>query len=131
MIVYCSRDLIFATKISSTAQELGVLTRPARDRDTLLQRLDQVDDGRQNGPVAAVLMDLEMGGLALEMLHLIKEHDPGTPVIAFGSHVATELLQAARTAGANYVMPRSQFVVQLPTFLTRFGTGQDEIPDAP
>ena len=45
----------------------------------------------------------------------------GVPVVAFGSHVAVTVLEAAHARGADFVMPRSQFTANLPTILERFG----------
>jgi hypothetical protein len=38
-------------------------------------------------------------------------------VIAFGAHVQTGLLEAARAAGCDEVLPRSRFSAQLPELL--------------
>ena len=61
MIVYCCADLIFSTKVASTCEALGVVSRPARDVGMLRKRLDRVEDGKANGAVAAVMVDLEAG----------------------------------------------------------------------
>jgi len=42
-------------------------------------------------------------------------------VVAFGSHVAAEVLQAARQRGADFVMPRSMFSASLPALLEKLG----------
>ena len=121
MIVYCCEDLIFATKIRSTAEALGVETRPVRDSQMLRYRLERIDDGRPNDPVSALMLDLGLGETGLSLLEQVKRHDPNIPVIAFGSHVATELLEDARRRGAEFVFPRSTFVSRLPDLLERFG----------
>lgn len=121
MIVYCCSDLIFATKIRSTAESLGVPSRPARDVQALERRLDRVDDGKLNDPVTAVMVDMDLGETALQLIAAAKAHATRPPVIAFGSHVATELLQSARERGADFVMPRGQFTATLPALLERFG----------
>jgi len=121
MIVYCSNDLIFATKIGSTAEAIGVAARPARDEQKLVARLRQVDDGRLNQPVTGVVIDLAQGDQAIALLRQVKEHDTNIPVIAFGSHVEVALLESARSNGADFVMPRSQFTAQLPALLERLG----------
>jgi hypothetical protein len=41
-------------------------------------------------------------------------------VLAFGSHVMTDLLQAARDRGADFVMSRGAFTSNLPDILDRF-----------
>lgn len=121
MIIYCCPDLIFATKIRSTAEALGVPSRPARDSEALQKRLDRVDDGKLNEPVTGILIDLEMGQAGLALLEQAKRHDLTIPVVAFGSHVATDILHAAREKGADFVMPRSMFTANLPSILERMG----------
>lgn len=124
MIVYCCADLIFSTKIRSTADALGATTRPVRDAEMLRKRLDRVDDGKPNDPVTALMLDLDTGDAGLTMIEQVKAHDAAIPVVAFGSHVATELLHDARQRGADFVMPRSQFTASLPDLVQRFGITQ-------
>ncbi len=128
MIVYCCADLIFATKIRSTAEALEAVSRPVRDAEMLRKRLDRVDDGKPNDPVTAVMVDLDTGEAGLDLIGQTKTHDATLPVVAFGSHVATELLHSARERGADFVMPRSQFTANLPELVRRFGaeTGTGE-----
>jgi hypothetical protein len=50
-------------------------------------------------------------------------------VVAYGSHVDTATLRAAREAGCDVVLPRSKFVEELPTALPTWlapRTGGDE-----
>ncbi len=116
MVIYCCSDLIFATKVRSTAEALGVATRPVRDATMLQKRLDCVEDGKLNDPVTGVLIDLDVPEAA-ELIRQVKAHDAGVPVVAFGSHVATDVLQNAGEAGADAVLPRSAFTAQLPQLL--------------
>jgi len=117
MIVYCCSELIFATKVRSTAEALGVTSRPVRNAEMLTARLDQVDDGKPNAPVAAVFLDLETGDHALDLLTQAKAHDPALPVIVFASHVLTDLLLAAQQRGADQVLTKGAFSTQLPDLL--------------
>lgn len=116
MIVYACSDLIFATRIGSTAEALGIVTRPTRDADKLAARLDRVEDGKANDPVDAVLVDLDLGDAGIALIRQAVEHPSEPVVIAFGAHVATELLQQAAEAGAK-VMTRGSFTGQLPQLL--------------
>lgn len=122
MIVYCCADLIFSTKVRSTAEALGVVSRPVRDADMLRKRLEQVDDGKPNAAVSVLMVDLDAGESGLAMIEQAKAHNAALPVIAFGSHVATEMLHNARQRGADFVMPRGQFTATLPDLVQRFGT---------
>jgi hypothetical protein len=121
MIVACCTDLIFATKIRSTAAHLGIPFRPANSKAAIADRLHRVSDGKLNEPVTGVLVDLDMGETALAVIEEVKGHWPGVTVVAFGSHVAVEVLQAARERGCDVVMPRSQFTAKLPELLTKYG----------
>lgn len=118
MIVYCCADLIFATKVRSTAESLGLASRPARDAAMLANRLNRVDDGKGCDAVTGVVIDLDVPEAAA-LVRQVKAHDAALPVVAFGSHVATAVLDAARDAGADAVLPRSAFTLQLPQLLTR------------
>ncbi len=125
MIVYCCADLIFATKVRSTADALGLPSRPARDAGMLLARLDRVDDGKVNDAVRLVVVDLEREG-GIDLIRLAATHDSTAgdarpEVVAFGPHVMTEALRAAQEAGAGTVMTRGAFTAQLPAILQQAG----------
>lgn len=128
MIVYCCTDLLFATKVRSTAEALDVVSRPVRNAEMLQKRLDRVDDGKPNDAVRALFIDLEApveGGDVMDLIRMAKaprsegESSP-VEVIAFASHVAVELLQAAPKAGANGVFTRGAFTQQLPELLAKY-----------
>ena len=121
MIVYCCADLMYATKIRSTCESLGVVSRPARNAEMLQARLEQIDDGKPNAPIAAVLIDLDLGEDALPLIQQVKAHSPGVPVIAWGPHVLVDLLEAAQQAGADPVMARGAFTAQLPGIIEHIG----------
>jgi len=119
MIVYCCEDLLFATKIRSTADELGIGARPARNAEALGDRLNQIDDGKLSEPVMGVAVDLALGDVALTLIEQAKAHAAAPLVVAFGSHVATQLLESAAERGADFVLPRSAFTASLPQILDR------------
>lgn len=119
MIVYACTDLIFASKVGSTAKALNVGARPTRNSDALQARLDQVDDGKLNEPVTGVIVDLGLADTAMQLIHLAKSHHAQPTVVAFGSHVDTDALRGARDAGADFVMPRSAFTQSLPELVER------------
>ncbi|MEM9021262.1 MAG: hypothetical protein AAGC44_11905 [Planctomycetota bacterium] len=121
MIVYCCADLIFATKVRSTCEALGVVSRPARNAEMLQKRLDRIDDGKPNDAVSLILVDLEIGEDALSLIELAKVHGQAPPVIAWGPHVATRLLELAGQKGADQVMARGAFTAQLPQIVQQYG----------
>ena len=102
MIVYAAADLIWASKIKATADSVGVPCRPARSLEMLEARLKDCQ-------VSALLVDLDKGDEALELIRRAKvprEGEPTVRVVAWGPHVAKDLLQAARDAGADEVLTR-------------------------
>jgi DNA-binding NarL/FixJ family response regulator len=72
-----------------------------------------IDQARLQRP-RCVLVDLSFPGLDLPAL-LGELAGAGSPrVVAYGSHVDTATLRAARQAGCDPVLPRSKFVEDLP-----------------
>jgi hypothetical protein len=118
MIVYCTNDLMFASKIAAECQAADVPVRPARTLDMLRARLDRVDDGKANHPVSVVFIELTRDD-ALAFIRLCHSHPDRPGVVAFGPHVETERLAAAREAGADEVLTRGAFTQQLPTLIRR------------
>jgi CheY-like chemotaxis protein len=104
-----SDDLLFTSRITGTARDLGLRVVPARSADAL------VELARRECP-AGVLVDLANPGLDLPALLGRLEEACGTRprVVAYGSHVDAATLRAARTAGCDPVLPRSKFVDDLP-----------------
>lgn len=119
MIVYCCQDLLFATKIRTTAEAIDIPCRPARDEQALQNRLDQVEDGKLNEAVTGVVVDLALEDTATALIRLAAAHDSRPQIAAFGSHVDTDMLQSASENGAHFVMPRSSFTANLPEILQR------------
>lgn len=105
-------DIFFLAKIQQAARQLGVTVESAAP-DAVQERL--ASDG-----VRAILLDLNhKSGKALAALQGLRDN-PATrpvPVVAFLSHVQTDLAQAARAAGCQRVMARSAFSQQLPALL--------------
>jgi len=101
-------DLIFTSRISSTARAQNLESKSARSVEQLTELL------RQQVP-SCVILDLANPGLKIENLTAqLRKECPSPPrVVAFGSHVDTGSLQAAREAGCNVVLPRSKFSEQL------------------
>ncbi len=112
MSVVCCvvNDLIFATKIRSTAAALGVDVAIVRDRAAMLALLDDA---------ATVILDLNLDGDdAVDLIRLARARPSPPRIVAYCAHVDTDLAAAAEEAGADTVMPRSKFVAALPEILT-------------
>lgn len=108
-------DLIFTSRITGEARALGLTVKSARSLEQLL------DIAQQETP-SCVLVDLAFPGLVLPELfqRLGEACNPSPRVVAYGSHVDTESLRAARLAGCDPVLPRSKFVEELPRALPQW-----------
>lgn len=73
-------------------------------------------------PGAAMVVDLDLGDLAIELIALAVRSG-SVRVVAFGPHVATDALAAAREAGAHTVLARGAFATRLPQILTDLAGG--------
>ncbi len=117
MILYLAADLLWASKIKATAEALGLACRPVRTLDMLEARL--ADSG-----VTALLVDLDKGEEAIQLVTRLKgpaatDGERAVRVVAFGPHVAKDLLQRARDAGANDVLTRGALEHNLEDVLVR------------
>ncbi|MCG8409609.1 MAG: hypothetical protein MI923_30755 [Phycisphaerales bacterium] len=116
--VTVTTDLIFSTKISSTAKALQMDARAVSNADALAAVLEESD-------VSVVMVDMSLGEKAGEALRCAAGHARSPATVAFYSHVQAELREAAEVAGAQHVMPRSQFSEQLPVLLAKYGDRDD------
>ncbi len=114
-------DLFFQAKLVETAKLTGITLETAATGEQLLK-------AAAANPAALVIVDLNARQGALNAVEqLCKENlqpaarsnGPGNPrrVIAFLSHVQTELAERARAAGCQDVMPRSKFTQNLAAIL--------------
>lgn len=110
MLLYAAADLIWATKIKGVADALGLAARPVRTMDMLEARLSELPPGGEGG-VVALLVDLDKGDDALALVRRVKGDAAtrGVRVLAWGPHVAKDLMQQAREAGADDVLTRGAF----------------------
>jgi CheY-like chemotaxis protein len=105
-------DLFFQAKILETAKHLGIAVRTATTSDALLAEI-----AKQTPKL--VIVDLNARGTPLQAIEKVRAGHPGLPLIAFLSHVQTDLAQQARAAGCTQVLPRSQFTRDLATILAQ------------
>jgi DNA-binding NarL/FixJ family response regulator len=106
-------DLFFQAKLHETARLTGIELETAATGEQLLK-------AAAGSPAALVIVDLNARQGALDALEqLCRADGPGEPrrVIAFLSHVQTELAGRARAAGCQEVMPRSKFTQNLAAIL--------------
>jgi DNA-binding NarL/FixJ family response regulator len=104
-----SDDLIDASRVTATARAADAAFLQVRSVNALLQQ------ARSDAP-ACVIVDLHFPELDVaELAHELGALDPKPQLIGYGSHVDAARLRAARQAGCDLVMPRSQFFDLLST----------------
>jgi DNA-binding NarL/FixJ family response regulator len=102
-------DLFFQMKLAETAKHLGVEVKVATSTDALLPLLEPAPK--------LVIVDLNSRSQPLTAIERVRAAQNGIRVIAFLSHVQTELAAQARAAGCDEVMPRSAFTQNLAAIL--------------
>lgn len=117
MVLYSAADLVWATRIKSLADDMGIPCRPARNEKMLRDRLADSD-------VRTVLVDLEAPDQADQIFSVLRgetagEREKAIRIIAWGPHVAVDALSAARLSGADEVLTRGAFANTLPTLLAK------------
>ena len=114
-----SRDLIFTSKVTGTARALGHQVMTAGHAALATVMIEQWHP-------RVVFVDLAAGDLAgPAALLAFQGLAPGTPFVAFGSHVDTAALAAAAAAGCDPVLPRSRFSAELPELIRRYLDGAE------
>jgi CheY-like chemotaxis protein len=117
-------DLFFQAKVRETAKRTGVTIETTTTGEQLLKAAEA-------SPDALILVDLNARQGALDAVVRLcaetsrgdrpagPEDGPDNPrrVIAFLSHVQTDLAERARAAGCQDVMPRSKFTQNLAEIL--------------
>lgn len=103
-------DLIFRTKITSTAASLGADVVVAGSAEMLQAALSA-------GRPRLVIVDLDAAGDVMEAIRCARATAPAAQLLAYASHVQADRMAAARAAGAQEVLARSAFVQRLPAML--------------
>jgi PleD family two-component response regulator len=110
MILAAVDDLLFRSKIRATAKQVGVDVAFARTADEVLTQV------REHKPTHAIF-DLNSGKTdPVRVIGLLKA-ESSVRTIAFASHVHVDLIDAAKAAGADQVLPRSAFAAHLADIL--------------
>jgi PleD family two-component response regulator len=113
MILAVLDDLMFTSKIKTTASGLGVSVTFARSAESALAEM------RKTTP-DLVILDLNNARTnPLAIVAAMKEDAALASVrtVGYASHVMTDLIDAARRAGVSEVLPRSAFTQQLANIL--------------
>jgi CheY-like chemotaxis protein len=110
-------DLLFRSKISETADALGVEAAFPRSPKKLIEAL-------RASPPDLLILDLNSARFEpLELLRTVKSDSAlqNVTTVGFLSHVQGDLALAARESGCDRVMARSAFVENLPRVLSGVG----------
>jgi DNA-binding NarL/FixJ family response regulator len=107
------RDLFFRAKIDAVAAVVGTEVEYASSLDAAVVRCAAMHP-------STIFTDLSDATFpALETLEQIRAAAPNARVIGFASHVDLKSLKAAREAGYEMTLSRSEFTAQLPDLLKR------------
>jgi PleD family two-component response regulator len=115
MILAVLDDLMFTSKIRTTASQLGVTVAFARSREGALTALH----GER-----PTLVILDLNSVRVEPIGIVADMKADAALadiatIGFASHVQTAVIEEARAAGVTEVMARSAFTQRLPELLSR------------
>lgn len=114
-VVLLCDDLLFGSKVTATGRAHGIPVAVARTPAAAVAKAAEA---------ACVIVDLHLDGLNLQAwLGELRATRP-VRVVGFGSHVDVETLKAARRAGCDLVMPKSQFTAELEDKLKEWAQGE-------
>ncbi len=118
-----SDDMIFSSRITGTAQALGLKMIVVKTAHDLAGQAQEIVP-------TCIIIDLSHPGLQMdELIRSLKDACSPVPrVVAYGSHVDAATLRAARNAGCDVVLPRSQFVEELPRRLSHWLSSKGSSP---
>jgi len=108
-------DIFFQARIGTTAKQVGVQLKTFGTAEALVNAAAAEAEAQPE----LIVIDLNARADALGALKQLRAAGNQTPVIAFLSHVQTELAESARAAGCTEVMPRSKFTQELAEILGR------------
>ncbi len=122
-ILLLSKDLMITSRVAGVAKQQGVACQIAESVEELLET---------SPPESCwAILDLECPSLelpaAVQSLQDLQPR-PGR-IIAFGPHVKTQLLEAARRAGCDLVLTRGQFDRQITNLLRGQFDERADLPD--
>jgi CheY-like chemotaxis protein len=96
--------------VAETAKHLGVELKVATNNDAFLALLESAPK--------LIIIDLNARSQPLQALEHLRARENGVRVVAFLSHVQTELAAQARAAGCDDVLARSSFTQNIASILS-------------
>ncbi|MEX2283337.1 MAG: response regulator [Gemmatimonadota bacterium] len=113
-VLALTADLLFASRVKSTAAAVGTDLVLVRTADEMLRQAAQLSP-------RLIVIDLDIRTLnPIDLITRLKA-DPASskpPVLAYVSHVREDLIGAARDAGVDQVMARGAFSKNLASILS-------------
>jgi PleD family two-component response regulator len=113
LVIAAIDDLFFISKIRATADYLGAHVRLSRSQQATIKAASELNP-------SLIIVDLhakQFDPLALARQLKTDARLRAIPLLGFFSHVQTALMQQAKEAGFDYVMPRSAFSNKLAEIL--------------
>src|SRR2546428_13203870 len=115
MILAVLDDLMFSSKIKTTASQLGATVTFARSADAALAEM-------RKWPPSLVILDLNNPRTNPLAIVASMKADPAlesVPTLGYVSHVDTATINAAREAGVGHLLPRSAVAMPVPGIPSR------------
>ncbi|HKW63528.1 MAG TPA: response regulator [Candidatus Acidoferrum sp.] len=109
-VVALMDDLFFQMKLAETAKQLGVDVKVATNGEALM--------GLMESAPKLVIVDLNARSQPLQAIERVRQNNKDVRVVAFLSHVQTQLAAQAQAAGCTEVLPRSSFTQNLAAILS-------------
>jgi len=104
-------NLMFSVRIREVAATMGGLVTLVSNNEEILEKLD----------IHPSLLILDLTAVTDGWQNVVaKAKEAGIPVLAYGPHVNTDLLEAARAAGCDDVVANSKLNIDLPNLLAKY-----------
>ena len=112
-VIAVTRDLFFMPRIQAATTGAGYGVRRVDSREDFKDAYDA-------GSVGLIFVDLEVDRSIWEGIVREAKAGPGEPprIVAYGPHVDEALLDSAREAGCDTVLPKGAFVSRLPEIVS-------------
>jgi ActR/RegA family two-component response regulator len=111
LVFVLTDDLIFGSRITAVAREVGADVKTARNVDALSSLI-------KSATPSCVMIDIQLAGSRIaDVVAAVRSLAARARIVAYGSHVDAAGLDRATQAGCDVVLARSKFVVSLETEL--------------
>ena len=108
-------DLFFESKMTQTAQEVGAKLKVVT---SIYKFLPEIAEGP-----TLVVIDLNAEGISpSSLIAQVKQRNPNLPLLVYGDDDQEEMIERAKRAGADWVLPRSKYAEHLAEVLAELET---------